>query len=55
MSRTVVISGGGTGIGLATARTFARDGDSVVLIGRRADVLERAAAEIPERSPAPPI
>jgi 3-oxoacyl-[acyl-carrier protein] reductase len=47
MSRTVVISGGGTGIGLATARTFTRHGDQVVLIGRRADVLERAAAEMP--------
>lgn len=47
MSRTVVISGGGTGIGLATARTFARDGDQVVLLGRRADVLDRAAADVP--------
>jgi 3-oxoacyl-[acyl-carrier protein] reductase len=47
MSRTVVVSGGGTGIGLATARTFARDGDRVVLIGRRADVLEQAAADVP--------
>jgi 3-oxoacyl-[acyl-carrier protein] reductase len=47
MSRTVVISGGGTGIGLVAARTFARDGDQVALIGRRADVLERAAAELP--------
>ncbi|MET8681751.1 SDR family oxidoreductase [Streptomyces sp. NPDC004647] len=47
MSRTVVVSGGGTGIGLATARTFARDGDQVVLIGRRADVLDKAVAEVP--------
>ncbi|MGP3921665.1 SDR family NAD(P)-dependent oxidoreductase [Streptomyces sp. 8N616] len=47
MSRTVVVSGGGTGIGFAAARTFARDGDQLVLIGRRADVLERAAAELP--------
>jgi 3-oxoacyl-[acyl-carrier protein] reductase len=44
--RTVVISGGGTGIGLATARRFARDGDTTVLIGRRAEVLERAAAGV---------
>lgn len=45
--RTVVISGGGTGIGLATARCFARDGDSVVLLGRRPEVLRRAAEELP--------
>lgn len=47
MTRTVVISGGGTGIGLAAARTFARDGDRLVLVGRRREVLERAAAELP--------
>ncbi|WP_165984602.1 SDR family NAD(P)-dependent oxidoreductase [Streptomyces sp. YIM 98790] len=44
--RTVVISGGGTGIGLATAHSFARTGDRTVLVGRRADVLEAAAAGI---------
>ncbi|WP_059010159.1 SDR family NAD(P)-dependent oxidoreductase [Streptomyces specialis] len=44
--RTVIISGGGTGIGLATARAFARDGDTPVLVGRRAEVVERAAADI---------
>ncbi|UCM89141.1 SDR family oxidoreductase [Streptomyces marincola] len=43
-ARTVIISGGGTGIGLATARCFDRDGDTTVLIGRRAEVVERAAA-----------
>ncbi|MGW5092928.1 SDR family NAD(P)-dependent oxidoreductase [Streptomyces nodosus] len=45
MARNVVISGGGTGIGLATARVFAADGDRVLLLGRRAEVLERA--EVP--------
>lgn len=35
MSRIVVISGGGTGIGLAVAEAFVRDGDQVVLVGRR--------------------
>ncbi|MFI8187971.1 SDR family NAD(P)-dependent oxidoreductase [Streptomyces sp. NPDC085946] len=42
MTRNVVISGGGTGIGLAAAHAFARDGDRVLLVGRRAEVLERA-------------
>jgi 3-oxoacyl-[acyl-carrier protein] reductase len=46
MTRTVVVSGGGTGIGRAVAETFAADGDRVVITGRRADVLERAVADI---------
>ncbi|WP_416978535.1 SDR family NAD(P)-dependent oxidoreductase [Streptomyces sp. T028] len=40
MARSVVISGGGTGIGLAAARVFAADGNRVLLLGRRAEVLE---------------
>ncbi|KQX65576.1 SDR family oxidoreductase [Streptomyces sp. Root1310] len=46
MQRRVVVSGGGTGIGLATARKFAADGDRVVLLGRREDVLRKAAEEL---------
>lgn len=42
MARNVVVSGGGTGIGLAAARVFAADGDRVLLLGRRAEVLEKA-------------
>lgn len=42
MTRNVVISGGGTGIGLAAAQAFAADGDRVLLLGRRKEVLERA-------------
>ncbi|CAL9430325.1 SDR family NAD(P)-dependent oxidoreductase [Streptomyces griseomycini] len=48
MTRNVVISGGGTGIGLAAAQAFARDGDRVLLLGRRAEVLEKA--EVPGAS-----
>ncbi|WP_214409844.1 SDR family NAD(P)-dependent oxidoreductase [Sphaerisporangium fuscum] len=44
--RRVVVSGGGTGIGLATAEAFAADGDQVVIIGRRAEVLAEAAAKL---------
>lgn len=46
MSRIVVISGGGTGIGLATAEHFVRDGDQAVLIGRRKEVLDAAAERL---------
>ena len=46
MTRRVVVSGGGTGIGLATAHRFAADGDRVVLLGRREDVLRTAAKEV---------
>jgi 3-oxoacyl-[acyl-carrier protein] reductase len=42
----IVISGGGTGIGLATARLYASRGDRVVIIGRRAEVIESAAATL---------
>ncbi|MFE7777446.1 SDR family NAD(P)-dependent oxidoreductase [Streptomyces sp. NPDC057445] len=47
MARTVVISGGGTGIGFAAAEVFAADGEQVVLLGRREEVLARAAGRIP--------
>jgi 3-oxoacyl-[acyl-carrier protein] reductase len=46
MSRVVVVSGGGTGIGRAAAARFAADGDDVVIVGRRAAVLAEAAAAI---------
>lgn len=49
MARVVVVSGGGTGIGRATAERFARDGDRVVLLGRRAEVLAAAEAELRSR------
>lgn len=46
MNQVVVVSGGGTGIGYATARYFARRNAQVVIIGRRATVLARAVEEI---------
>src|ERR1700760_163027 len=49
MVRNVVVTGGGTGIGRAAARAFAADGASVVIMGRRADVLGRTAKELGEQ------
>lgn len=46
--RKVVVTGGGTGMGLATAKRFAADGDEVLIVGRRSDVLEQAATAFPE-------
>ncbi|KJL19942.1 SDR family NAD(P)-dependent oxidoreductase [Microbacterium azadirachtae] len=46
-----VISGGGTGIGLASARRLARDGFDLALIGRRPEVLDAASARILEGTP----
>jgi citronellol/citronellal dehydrogenase len=44
--RTALVTGGGTGLGRATALELARCGASVTITGRRADVLEQAAREI---------
>ncbi len=44
--KTAIITGGGSGIGLATARVLAREEFRVGLIGRRADVLRSAAETI---------
>lgn len=53
MTRNVIVSGGATGIGRAVARRFAQDGDQIVLIGRRAEALDKAAAEIAAATSAP--
>ncbi|MDM3975382.1 SDR family oxidoreductase [Mycobacterium marseillense] len=44
--RVAVVTGGGTGIGRASALVLAGHGADVVLAGRRADPLKAAAAEI---------
>lgn len=54
MNQVVVVSGGGTGIGHATARYFARRNARVVIIGRRAAVLAHAAQEIGTAFPEAP-
>ena len=43
MSKTIIITGAGSGIGAATARAFLDDGYHVGLIGRRAETREATA------------
>jgi len=44
--KVAIITGGGQGVGLGVARTFAREGAKVVITGRNADKLEGAVAEL---------
>jgi citronellol/citronellal dehydrogenase len=44
--RAILVTGGGTGLGRATALELARCGANVTIVGRRGEVLEQAAAEI---------
>lgn len=45
-NKTVIITGGGTGIGRKTAELFFKEGANVVINGRREDVLIETAKEI---------
>ena len=44
---TILVTGGGSGIGRELAREFHQAGNTVIISGRRSDVLEAAAAEHP--------
>lgn len=46
VGETALITGGGTGLGFGIARCFVTAGARVVLVGRRADVLQTAVQEL---------
>ena len=48
--KVVIVTGGGSGIGAATAHRFAADGATVVITGRSEDKLEKCVADAPEGS-----
>lgn len=48
--RTVIVTGGGRGLGKAIARGFAEAGARVAIIGRDAATLDKTAAELTEAS-----
>ena len=52
MSKTIIITGAGSGIGAATTKAFLDDGYNVGLIGRRAKTL-KATACLLYTSPSP--
>ena len=49
-NKIALVTGGTSGIGLATARLFAAEGATVIVTGRRKAVLDDAVAEIPGAS-----
>jgi meso-butanediol dehydrogenase/(S,S)-butanediol dehydrogenase/diacetyl reductase len=50
LSKIIVITGAGIGLGRALARRFANEGDRVVLLGRTFSKVQAAAQEIGERA-----
>ncbi len=49
-NKVAVITGGNSGIGLATARRFLADGAQVVITGRNQEALDSAVAELGEQA-----
>ncbi len=51
MKKYIVITGASSGIGAATAKAFARRGENLILIARRAELLQSLKDEIAKISP----
>ena len=49
--KSVIISGGGTGIGFKIANSFVSCGAKVTLVGRRKDIIEKALLQIKKEIP----
>lgn len=47
--KIAIVTGGGTGIGEAIAKTLAREGAKIAITGRRKDELERVVGEIEQK------
>ncbi|KMQ91903.1 short-chain dehydrogenase reductase sdr [Lasius niger] len=54
-NKVVFITGAGSGIGLATAQAFAREGAQLVLVGRKENPLQEAAASISKEGHLAPL
>lgn len=51
--KTIVVTGGGTGLGRAMATYYSKLGANIAIAGRRLDVLEKTAREIESETKAP--
>lgn len=51
INKTVLLTGGGSGIGLDTAKLLSAKGNKVIIVGRNGDKLQRAAAGLPNVIP----
>ena len=50
-NNTVLITGGGAGIGFQTAKLLSEKGNHVIITGRNADTLQKAAAQLQHVTP----
>ena len=55
MKKYIVITGASSGIGADTAKAFARRGENLILIARRAELLQSLKDEIAKISPEPDV